>query len=233
MIQTLFSTYKDFLQEHPLIWSRFIFWLKSSAALVLAAFLAFEFETPEAGWAVICAAILIHPDSGAVLAKSIARIIGTFVGATVAILLFFMFPQAPWIFLLFLAIWVGACSYYSAYTRDFKTYAVALSGFMPAIIFMTAVEDSLSNYYQFTNEEAELIGSVKNQKKVTKDAKQLLKMGLQSDLKNLHYQQELLELQSNQVIATNARVYYLTMVYKSLGGNWLKPEDLSRNLTSN
>lgn len=95
------------------------------------------------------------------------------------------------------------------------------------------VEDSLSNYYQLTNEETELIGSVKNQKKVTKDANQLLQMGLQSDLKNLQYHQELLDLQSNQVIATNARVYYLTMVYKSLGGNWLKPEDLSRNLTSN
>lgn len=142
MWKSIFSTYTQFLQDHAFIGSRFVFWIKSSIALILASFLAFEFETPEAGWAVICAAILIHPDSGAVLAKSIARIIGTVIGALVAIILFFFFPQAPWIFLLFLALWVGACSYYSSYTKDFKTYAVALSGFMPAIIFMTAIENS-------------------------------------------------------------------------------------------
>lgn len=98
-------------------------------------------------------------------------------------------------------------------------------------IAVKEVEDSLSNYYQATNEETELIHSVKNQKQVTKDADKLLKMGLQSDLKNIQYQQELLDLQSNQLIATNSRVYYLTMVYKSLGGHWLKTEEAELNLT--
>lgn len=139
---SLLNEYKLYLSEHPKIKETFLFWIKSSIALILTSFLAFEFETPEAAWAVICASILVHPDSGAVLSKSVARIIGTIVGASVAITLFFFFPQAPWMFLLFLSIWVAICSYYSAFTRDFKTYAVALSGFMPAIIFMTAIQNS-------------------------------------------------------------------------------------------
>lgn len=141
-INSYYNDYKEFLKENSEIVGIFYFWIKSSLALILASYLAFEFETPESTWAVICAAILVHPDSGAVLSKSVARIIGTIVGANVAVILFYMFPQAPWIFIFSLGIWVAFCSYYSAYTKDFKTYAVALSGFMPAIIFMTAVESN-------------------------------------------------------------------------------------------
>lgn len=91
------------------------------------------------------------------------------------------------------------------------------------------VEDSLSNYYQYTNEEVELNKSVSNQSKVVKDANKLLQIGLQSKLKNLQYEQELLELKSNKIIATNSRVYYLTMVYKSIGGDWTGNETDNQN----
>lgn len=92
-------------------------------------------------------------------------------------------------------------------------------------IAVKEVEDSLSNYYQSTNEDIDLIKSVKNQDKIVKDTKQLVKMGLQSKLKNLQYEQELLDLKSNQITSSNSRVYYLTMVYKSLGGNWIDLEE--------
>lgn len=141
-IQSYFHDYKEFLKDNPNILGITLFWIKSSIALIVTCFLAFEFETPEAAWAVICAAILVHPDSGAVLSKSVARIIGTIVGGFVAVILFYLFPQAPWVFMFSMGIWVALCSFYSAYTRDFKTYAVALSGFMPAIIFMTAIENN-------------------------------------------------------------------------------------------
>lgn len=95
-------------------------------------------------------------------------------------------------------------------------------------IAVKEVEDSLSNYYQATNEEQSLSLSVNNQTKVLNDANKLLKMGLQSKLKNLQYKQELLTLESNKVSATNSRIFYLTLVYKSIGGKWTKIDDTNK-----
>lgn len=142
LVAPYIKEYKNFFLEKKGALLPLIFWIKASLALILTCFVAFEFETPEAAWAVICAAILAHPDAGAVFSKSIARIIGTIVGAFLACLLFYNFPQAPWIFLIFLSLWVGLCAYTSSFTRDFQVYAISLSGFMPAIIFMTAIEQN-------------------------------------------------------------------------------------------
>ena len=57
--------------------------------------------------------------SGLVLAKSFYRIIGTVIGAAVALVLIVLFAQERVLFLGGLALWIGLCTFGSQYARNF------------------------------------------------------------------------------------------------------------------
>lgn len=103
-------------------------------AFGLALFTSFEALIDMAGLAGMCAAILSLPDSGAVFAKSYARLFGTVTGGVACVAIFWVFPQAPWLFAGCMAIWMGVCSFWGSKLKYFGSYASVLGGYTAALV---------------------------------------------------------------------------------------------------
>src|SRR3954463_2455718 len=101
-----------------LTWRDAVFSLKTFAAAMLAVLIALRLDLPQPTWAMLTVYVVSQPLAGMVLSKSVFRVVGTVVGAVVALVLVDLFDQAPEPFLLALAVWIGACTYVSVYLRD-------------------------------------------------------------------------------------------------------------------
>lgn len=113
-----------------------VFWLQTVTAIGLCLWVGFEYSLPLISSAAITVCILSAPSAGSVFSKSKWRFMGTLAGGTVIAFLALWFAQAPWLFLLGLAVWTGICSYISAHFRYFQAYAAALSGYTATIILV-------------------------------------------------------------------------------------------------
>src|SRR5713226_4433035 len=111
-----------------------IFAAKTTASALLALLVAFTFNLDQPQWALLTVFIVAQPQSGLVLAKSFYRIIGTLVGAAVALLLVSLFAQERVLFLGTLAVWIGLCTFASLLARNFAGYGFVLAGYTVAII---------------------------------------------------------------------------------------------------
>ncbi|MEN9902524.1 MAG: hypothetical protein RL651_1188 [Pseudomonadota bacterium] len=114
----------------------FKFGLVSLLVFALALFVGFEAMIDSAGTAGMCTAILAQPNAGAVFAKSYARLFGTISGGLACVALFWIFPQAPWLFAAGMALWMGVCAYWGGKFKYFASYAATLSGWTAAIVAM-------------------------------------------------------------------------------------------------
>lgn len=114
----------------------FKFGLVSLLVFALALFVGFEAMIETAGTAGMCTAILAQPNAGAVISKSYARFFGTISGGVACVALFWIFPQAPWLFAAGLALWMGVCAYWGGKLKYFASYAATLSGWTAAIVAM-------------------------------------------------------------------------------------------------
>jgi hypothetical protein len=76
-----------------------IFAAKTTASGLIALLVAFTFNLDQPQWALLTVFIVAQPQSGLVLAKSFYRIIGTLVGAAVALLFVALFAQERVLFL--------------------------------------------------------------------------------------------------------------------------------------
>ena len=103
-------------------------------AFGLALFTSFEAMIDMAGLSGMCAAILAMPDAGAVFAKSYARLFGTVAGGVACAALFWVFPQAPWLFAGGMAIWMGICAFWGCKLKYFGSYASVLAGYTAAVV---------------------------------------------------------------------------------------------------
>lgn len=103
-------------------------------AFSLALFTAFEAEINEAGLSGMTAAVLSLPAVGAAFAKSYARIAGCVMSALACVALFWVFPQAPWLFAAGLSLWIGFCAFWGSKIKFFASYAFILAGWSAAII---------------------------------------------------------------------------------------------------
>lgn len=108
--------------------------LLTTVAFGLAIFTGFEALIDMAGVAGMCAAILSLPDPGAVFAKSYARLFGTVAGGVSCVVIYWMFPQAPWLFAASIAIWMGICAFWGTRLKYFGSYASILSGYTAVLI---------------------------------------------------------------------------------------------------
>ena len=113
---------------------RSIFAAKTAASAIIALLIAFTFDLDQPQWALLTVFIVAQPQSGLVLAKSFHRIIGTFIGAAIALLLVGNFAQERVLFLGALALWIGLCTFASQYARNFAAYGFVLSGYTAAIV---------------------------------------------------------------------------------------------------
>ena len=120
-------------------WRDGLFALKTFAAAMLALYLAFRLDLPQPSWSVTTAYIVSQPLAGMVLAKSFYRVLGTIIGAVMSLVLVALFSNAPELFCLALALWIGAGTSVSIYLRDApRAYVGMLSGYSAAIIGLPA-----------------------------------------------------------------------------------------------
>jgi len=114
--------------------------LRNSIAMILALYIAFEFQMDEPYWALTSAAVVSFPTVGGVISKSIGRIIGSLLGAMGAVFIAGHCLNEPWLFTLAIATWLGLCTYVSNHYQNNVSYAFALAGYTAAIIAFSTVD---------------------------------------------------------------------------------------------
>jgi len=113
--------------------------LRNSIAMCLALWIAFVLELDEPYWALTSAAVVSFPTVGGVISKSIGRVFGSVLGASAAVLIAGHCLNDPWLFTLFIAAWLGLCTYVSNLYQNNVSYAFALAGYTAAIIAFSTV----------------------------------------------------------------------------------------------
>jgi Fusaric acid resistance protein family len=92
--------------------------LRSASAASLALYISLSLNLDESGWAfATCYIVGAQRLSGQILARSVARVIGTVVGATASFVLVNAFAQERVLFIGCLAAWLSVCAFFSHYQR--------------------------------------------------------------------------------------------------------------------
>lgn len=117
-----------------------LFVFKTLLSVYLAGLAAMRLELASPSTAMLTVLVVMHRQSGMVLAKSFYRALGTVVGSIAAIAITALFPQQPLLFLLALSVWVGLCAGGAMMFRNFRSYGFVLSGYTVAIIALPAVD---------------------------------------------------------------------------------------------
>lgn len=116
-----------------------IFSLKTLVGALLAYYIALRIGLERPYWSVTTCYIVAQPLTGAVLSKSLFRLVGTVLGAAVAIVLVPNLVNAPELLSLALALWLGACTYVAALDRTPRSYVSLLAGYSAIIVGFPAV----------------------------------------------------------------------------------------------
>ena len=90
------------------------------------------------------------------MAKSFYRIVGTLIGAAVALCFVALFAQERVLFLGALGLWVGLCTFGSQYARNFAAYSFVLSGYTVAIVGIPGALDAGHAFYIATARVTEI-----------------------------------------------------------------------------
>lgn len=115
-----------------------LFALRNMIAGGVALYLAFCLDLQQPQWALTTVFIVGQSTSGMVLAKGAYRLLGTFVGAAVSVVMIAVFGQAPLLFLLCMALWLAFCTAGASLLRNHASYGFVLAGYTTAIIALPA-----------------------------------------------------------------------------------------------
>jgi uncharacterized membrane protein YccC len=116
-----------------------LFSLKTLLAALLAYYIALSVQLERPFWSVITCYIVAQPLTGALLSKGVFRLIGTVIGASVAVLLVPNLVDAPELLVLALALWLGVCTYVAALDRTPRSYVSLLAGYSAIIVAVPTV----------------------------------------------------------------------------------------------
>ena len=98
-----------------------------------------ELDSPySAGTTVL---VLMNTSRGAVISKSLWRLVGSSVGIAAAIALVAAFAQTPVLFIVGLALWVGLCSAVASLLRYHRGYGVVLAGYTVTLVAFGAIAE--------------------------------------------------------------------------------------------
>jgi uncharacterized membrane protein YccC len=112
---------------------------RAACAACLALYISFSLSLDGSHWALTtCYIVGGERQNGQMLAKSVARIVGTLVGATASFVLVNAFAQEGVLFLGFFAAWLSVCAFFSHSQRGHWAYAWVLSGYTTAIVGIPA-----------------------------------------------------------------------------------------------
>lgn len=119
----------------PVAWrDAFGFGLRNWLACVLALYTAFQLQIDEPLWAALTVWQVIQPAPGMAISKGFYRVIGVVIGAVMGIVLIALFAQAPELFILALALWVGGATVAATLLTNFRGFAGVSAGFMAALV---------------------------------------------------------------------------------------------------
>lgn len=125
-----------------------IYAAKTTLSALLALLIAFTFNLGQPQWTLLTVFIVSQPRrDGPVFAKSFFRIIGTVVGAVMALLLVAVAAQERTLFLGALAAWIGICTFGSQYAQSWMAYGFVLSGYTAAIVGIPGALDPGNAFY--------------------------------------------------------------------------------------
>lgn len=116
-----------------------LFSIKSFIAAMLALYLALRIGIPNPYWALITTYVVAQPRAGAVLSKGTYRVVGTVVGAAMAVFLVPPLVNAPELLSGVIALWLGLCTFAGAIDRTSRSYMFVLAGYSTCIIAFPSV----------------------------------------------------------------------------------------------
>ena len=110
-------------------------------SMSIALFLAFSFQLQSPMSSVTTVMIVANPTVGALVSKSIWRMIGTVIGAVISVALMASFVQSPVLYIMALSVTVGLACMAATFLRLFRAYAAVLTGYTIVIIAAPAFGD--------------------------------------------------------------------------------------------
>lgn len=137
-MQPLLQYFKAILNPGPGV---VLFALRTIAAGLLTLYLAFLFDLDQPKWSIMAVVIVSQPLAGMALARSFGQVIGTTLGAMVAVVIMGIFPQAPLPFLITLSLWLALCTAGGTLLRYTSSQAFVLSGYTAVVVGLLAVPD--------------------------------------------------------------------------------------------
>lgn len=121
-----------------------VFSVKTFAASMLALYIAMAFDLDRPVWSMATVYIVAHPLSGVLASKAVYRMLGTLLGAVVAVILIPNMVNAPVLLSAVLAVWVGGCLFFARLDRTPRSYVLMLAGYTVALIGFPSVTDPIS-----------------------------------------------------------------------------------------
>jgi uncharacterized membrane protein YccC len=118
-----------------------LFSVKSFAAAMLAVYISMRIGLPRPFWAMMTAYIVAQPFAGPTRSKGLYRAGGTILGAAATTFLVPRLVNSPELLSLALALWIGACLYFSLLDRTPRSYMLMLAGYTVALIGFPAVNN--------------------------------------------------------------------------------------------
>jgi uncharacterized membrane protein YccC len=115
---------------------RFVFAFQLALALVIGYWLALSFDWERPRWTAFAIIAVAVPHIGMSLGRAGQRLLGTFVGSSMALVIVGLFPQDRWPFILCLSSWLAICTYMMVFSR--RSYFWHCAGFICSIIAASA-----------------------------------------------------------------------------------------------
>ena len=116
-----------------------IFSVNCYIAAILALFISFSLDLKSPAWAMVTVYLTSQPLSGALRAKAVYRVIGTFVGGAVMVAIVPNLVNAPELTTFAIILWVALCVFVSLLDRTPRSYMFVLSGYTAALIGFPSV----------------------------------------------------------------------------------------------
>lgn len=120
------------------------FGVRTFAASMIALYIAMLMQMPRPYWAMATVYIVSSPFVGPTSSKALYRAIGTFLGATAAVLFVPMFVQTPYLLVVVIALWTGILLFLSMHLRTANSYALMLAGYTLPLIALPVVDNPLA-----------------------------------------------------------------------------------------
>lgn len=126
--------------------SRYSYALKVALTVVLSLFIAFLFNLNHTYWALMTVPLIVRPESGTMVWRSVARMAGTMAGALGGLALALCFAQSDWQVIGAMALMLFLIGYNARMQSGLDAYAQATAGFTALVIVLDAGADPGQGY---------------------------------------------------------------------------------------